>query len=150
MQLERARQIRGARRGSRWWRPLGVLLTALATFAALDPDYPLPRQLPTTGSAVAGAGLMPEAVAPRGAVPAGDFAFRWVAADGASELVLLDDQLDEIYRRRVNGNCLPVDAALRKTLEGLAGAEGRLHWYVIGEVGGQPRRSPPVAIEFCR
>ena len=41
-------------------------------------------------------------------------------------------------------------AALRETLEGFAGAAGRLHWYVVGDVGGQPRRSPPVAIEFCR
>jgi hypothetical protein len=144
----RALGIRSERRGVRWSRPFGALLIAVAVAAAVDPEYPLPRSVPEIVSAGEGAALAPRCLAPRGKVGADPVCFRW-AWDGAPpalDFVLLDEQLDEVLRQRVSGSELVAAGELRERLQ----AGGQLHWYVEGEVAGQPVRCAPVAFWFCR
>ncbi len=152
-QLELAQRIRSERRGSRAWRPFGVLLVTLAAAAALDPDYPLPRSMPTIASASRPSRLLatspPLPLYPRGAIVGSPQTFVWsgVGPRGVGvEFVLLDEELDAIYRRPVRGNSLAVDGELWFVLQLAHGRQ--LHWAVAFCCGGNRLQGAPVAIEF--
>lgn len=154
-QLELAQRIRSERRGGRFWRPLGVLMMALAAAVALDPDYPLPRSMPTVASASRPSRLLatspPLPLHPRGAIEGSPRAFVWsgVGPRGVGvEFVLLDEELDAIYRRPVRGNSLAVDGELWFVLQLARG--GQLHWTVAYTCGGNRIQGAPVAVEIVR
>lgn len=150
-QRELARRIRSGRHGSYLWRPLGVALMALAVVAAVDPDYPVARSIPTSASAVGGWRLLPVVLAPRGTVAVADLRFRWTwpgARDTAFELVVLDEEHEELARREVRGNEYPADAAMQQLLRGQA--DGQLHWFVVARDGERLARSAPMAFRFSR
>lgn len=128
-------------------------MIGVAVTAALDPDYPLPRSVANGASAAHGLDLMPKPLAPRGAVAEDAVRFRWTwtgPRDAAFDLVLLDEQLDEIYRRPVRGNELAVDAELRQVLDPALAAGGQLHWYVVAAEHAGALRTAPVAFGFRR
>lgn len=150
-QREVVRRIRSQRQGSWVWRPLGLLLIAAAAAAALDPEYPVARPKSVLPSAVDGIDLLPRPLAPRGEVDAAPAAFRWTWAgprDAEFDFVLLDEELEEVFRRSVRGHECPVDGNLGAQLAGAKGAQW--HWSVVARCRGQERRSAPVAFGFSR
>ncbi len=122
-------------------------MMAVACVAALDPDYPLPRFIPTSASAVGGLHLLPVPLAPRGVVDAATVRFRWAwpgARDTAFDFVLLDEQHDEIYRRAVRGTECVVDGDLRRLLASESVGD-QFHWFVVAHGDDRDARSAPMA-----
>jgi hypothetical protein len=144
-------RIRSGRRGSRLWRPAGLLLIAVAVAAALDPEYPLPRLLPTHTSAAEPGPLVPDPVSPRGAMTGDAVRFVWRAdgehGDGpapALYIVVLDEQLEAIGRFAVQGGDWVPQQALAARLR--SGAQ--FHWQIEAVAGAERRRSAPAAFQF--
>lgn len=118
----------------------------VAVFAALDPDYPIPRELARTASASARVYLLPEGESPDPATPVEDweFAWSWDGPDVTWQLVLLGSDfvacasMDEIRgAKRVRPN-----AVLQQAIR-----EGRArYWYVAAELEGHPFRSMPLPV----
>ena len=151
--------MRSGRRGSRLWRPLGLVLIAAAVAVALDPEYPLPRSVPTPSSAPGQGLLVPSPVSPRGSftgdVTADAVRFVWSQGGHSGEgdgqatdlyIVVLDEQLEEIARQRVAGDHYVATGALGQRL--CSGAQ--FHWQLLAVRGESRGRSAPAAFQFSR
>ncbi len=82
------------------------------------------------------------------AAPAARVVDAFDAADAEFDFVLLDEELEEVFRRSVRGHECPVDGNLGAQLAGAKGAQW--HWSVVARCRGQERRSAPVAFGFSR
>lgn len=150
--LEKVREVRSARSRPRWVRPVGVVLMLVAGLAALDPDYPMPREVLQSILArrVTSAGVV--AVEPRGAVAAMPEAFRWTWDVGTENqvrswtLVVLDAQFGELARVPVTGTETRVEGPLRDAIAGAA----EFHWFVESAAQKGVVRSAPVAVQISR
>src|SRR5262249_7733251 len=143
----RVQEIRAARRGVRWSRPLGCVCLGFAAWAALGSDYPLSRSVATASSASAAVQLAPRALAPVGRITTPTPRFTWTPGSWRTfDFVLLDEGLDEVCRVRVEGCALDAtDDITRQLLGG-----GLCYWLVEPAAAGRPARSAPVAIGFSR
>lgn len=142
----RIREIRGARRGNRWSRPLGCVCLLLAMWFVLCPSYPAPCAFTTQFSAESLEELVPQAIAPRGAIGDSGWHFTFVLPIGATnaELVLLDEALDEVHREPAFAGMFNATDAVRAYLR-----DGRqYHWRVEAQCRGELRQSASIALCF--
>ena len=145
------RDLRSARSGPRWARPLGIALIVAAVAAAFDPDYPMPREVlqAILKRRVTSEGLV--AMEPRGALDAPPASFRWSwNGDGASSrnftLVALDAESRELARMPVVGCEMAVEGPFRHAIETAA----EFHWYVETSAQNGVVRSTPAACAISR
>lgn len=145
------RDLRSARSGPRWARPLGIALIVAAVAAAFDPDYPMPREVlqAIQQRRVTSEGLV--AMEPRGALDATPASFRWIwNGDGASSraftLVALDAESREVARVPVVGCEIAVEGPFRHAIE----AAAEFHWYVETPAQNGVVRSVPAACAISR
>jgi hypothetical protein len=145
------RDLRSARSGPRWARPLGIALIVAAVAAAFDPDYPMPREVlqAILQRRVTSEGLV--AMEPRGALDAAPASFRWSwNGDGASSraftLVALDAESRELARVPVKGCEMAVEGPFRHAIETAA----EFHWYVETSAQNGVVRSVPAACAISR
>lgn len=147
---ERVEQVRSARRGPRWTRPLGVLLMVLALALALDPDYPLAwSHSDASVSARKAPHLLPRALSPKGPIRDSQLRFRWQwdGPEVAWDLVLLDAAWDEVARRQgIHGFEIMADGSLTAAL----GSGDSFFWCVEASLDGRPIRSRPQAFTPLR
>ena len=150
--LETVRELRSARSSPRWARPLGVVLMLVAGLAALDPDYPMPREVLQTilRSRVTSEGVV--AAEPRGSVASVPEVFRWTwAGDTEGQvrnwtLVLLDAQHSELARVPVAGTETRLAGGVRDAIATAA----EFHWFVESAAQKGVVRSAPVAVAISR
>ena len=145
-ELRQAHRPKRARRFS-WLQIVGVVLMGYAVSLALDPEYPISRELALAASAPPTVVLLPSGIEPVGDIGDGEpvFSWDWNGPDvGSWSLVLLDRDFTERGRMiEVQGHSVEPDASMRRTMAG-----GRTwYWCVESELGGQRFRSVPV--EFC-
>jgi hypothetical protein len=97
---------------------------------------------------------VPDPVSPRGPVAGDTLRFAWTAGghsmgDGPAPdlyIVVLDEQLEEVERRRVEGGEFRPDAALLARLR----TGDQFHWLLEAAIGGECHRSAPAAFQFSR
>ena len=151
--LETVRELRAARSCPRWARPLGVVLMLVAGLAALDPDYPMPREVLQSilSRRVTSEGVV--AAEPRGNVASVPEVFRWTWAGDDREgqvrswtLVLLDAQFSELARVPVAGTETRLEGVVRDAIATAA----EIHWFVESAAQKGVVRSAPVAVQISR
>jgi hypothetical protein len=124
----------------------------VATAAAFDPDYPLPRAVlqSIADSRVSSEGIV--AVEPLGQLAAAPKVFRWSWTAGSEDevriwnLVLLDADSRELARIEVEGCEARVEGRLRDAIE----SADEFHWHVETPSHKGRFRSVPAAFAISR